>query len=340
MKKHIPLLAAALLLTGCTAQSAQNAASPETVPVDPQTVDSAETQPAQSAEGGSWALDLLEGLFGYDEPIETVPAPEPPPDQWQDTQQESSAAENLETLYTLTVDETGLVTRTEGNGERNLGWSIEFNGQIMLDRNAEGEMSYRPMDYGDGTYRVWLTAWFGGYKQVSNIVEFTRPATSQPQNDAVDAWTRRIITDKKGHLKHLVRVIRGMYGEPEYKLGFVIDPDHDGYYNGIAFYAGRGEQGEPVQYIFDNDSSDIHFSSAQYAEAGIECTLGIWCDAASGMDYIVWIEADGTAYDCCTGEVILDFAADDSFFCFSDEEPYDCDHFYVSYDGVPVWEGA
>lgn len=338
MKKHIPLLLAALLLTGCTAQSEQNAASPETVPIAPQTEAAADAPPAQSAEGGSWALDLLEGLFGYDEPIET--APEPPQNQWQDAEQESSAEQNLESLYTLTVDDTGLVTRTEGSGERNLGWVIEFNGQIMLERVAEHELTYRPMDYGSGTYRVWLTAWFGGYQQVSNVVEFRRPADAPRQDDTVDEWTRDIITAKKGHLKHLVRVIRGVTGEPEYKLGFVIDPDHDGYYNGVAFYAGRDELGEPVQYIFDNDSSEIRFSTERYAEKGIVCMLGIWCDADSGMDYIVRIEADGTVYDCCTEEIVAAFSADDGFFCLTDEDPYDCDHFYVSYDGVPAWEGA
>lgn len=340
MKKHIPLLLAALLLTGCVAQSGQDAAaSPETIPIAPQTEAAAEAPPAQSAEGGSWALDLLEGLFGYDEPIETVPVPEPPPNQWQDERQEAPAEENLTELYTLTVDDTGLVTRTEGVYEHNLTWVIECNDRIELERNAENEMTYRPMDYGSGTYRVWLKAYVQGYQQVSNTVEFTRPSANQNQQNHTDDWTQSIIMTKKGHMKHLVQRIVG-YGMPEYKLGFVIDPDHDGYYNGVVFCAGTGDDGELVQYVYDNDSSSIHFGTELYAEDGIECTLGIWCDAANGRDYIVRIESDGTAYDCCTEEIIPDFAEDINFFTFTDADPSDRDHFYVSYDGIPEWEGA
>lgn len=345
MKKRIPIILSALLLTGC-AQNAANTAMQESLPIEPQT-EPADTESAAEAtddtehpaEYDSWVLDLLEGLFGYDEP---APVPELPPETWQTVPQpDPMTDEELQSLYTLTADDTGLVTRTEGSGERNLGWVIEFNGEIMLERLAENEMTYRPMNYGDGTYRVWLTAWFDGYQQVSNVVEFMRPSgSSAQQDDIVDEWTRSIITSKKGHMKHLVRVIRGIYGEPEYKLGFVIDPDHDGYYNGVVFCAGRGDEGELVQYVYDNESSNIRFSTARYAEDGIECTLGIACDPASGKDYIVRMESDGRAYDCCTGELIQVFDADGSFFTFTDEDPYDSDHFYVSYDGVSVWEGA
>lgn len=340
MKKGILIIFAALLLTGC-AQSTANTAMQESLPIEPQTEPAGTESAAEdSALQEGWVLDLLEGIFGYDEPYVPESSQEPqqiPPVETVPPMTE----EDLQSLYTLTVDDTGLVTRTEGNGARNLGWVIEFNGEIVLERVAENELTYRPMNYGNGTYRVWLTAYFNGYTQVSNVVEFTRPSDGRAQqDDVVDEWTRSIITAKKGHLKHLVRVIRGMYGSPEYKLGFIIDPDHDGYYNGVSFCAGRGDYGELVQYVYDNDSSDIHFSTARYAEDGIVCTLGIWCDAASGKDYIVRIEQDGTAYDCCTEEVIPDFAEDDGFFTFTDEAPYDCDHFYVSYGGVPVWEGA
>lgn len=346
MKHCISILLSAVLLTGCAQDLAtETAEAPETVPIEPQT----EPVPADAGSDDpdaydtevheSWVLDLLEGVFGYDE-LDTSEAPQ---QQWQTPPAETKpplTEQELQSAYTLTADTTGLVTRTDGIYDDNLTWVIEYNGSIVLERNAEHEMTYRPMEYGYGTYRVWLKAWVDGYSQVSNIVEFSRP-TENPaqQDDIVDEWTRSLITEKKGHMKHLVHRIIA-YGMPEYKIGFVIDPDHDGYYNGVVFCAGRGDDGELVQYVYDNQSSSIHFGTAQYAEESSDCTLGIWCDAVNGKDYIVRIESDGTVYDCCTEEVIPEFAEDDKFFTFTDADPSDRDHFYVSYDGTTVLEGA
>lgn len=349
MKKRVLSVFSALLLllTGCTEASDNSAAeAPEniaeqTLPAETGTADdAAQTDPPD----GNWVLDLMEGVFGYN-----AHEPAPPPSGSVHPDQQQKPAEtlpppDLTETYTLTVDETGLVKRTDGIYDDNLTWVIEVNGRTELERNAVNEMSYRPMDYGPGIYRVWLEAWVQGYQPVSNTIEFEGPPlgfiadNDREEIEGFEAWR---IADHKGHMKHLVQRLYGFYGDPEYKMGFIIDPDHDGVCNGVVYCAGTGDDGEPVQYIYENMSDMIRFSNNDYwEERKIRCTLGIWCDAETGTDYIVRIEPDGSAYDCCTEEPIENFKQDDAFFIFTTVNESDRDHFYVSYRGVPVLEDA
>ncbi|MBO5561082.1 MAG: hypothetical protein J6A07_05475 [Firmicutes bacterium] len=92
------------------------------------------------------------------------------------------AVAKRESLYTLTVDDTHLVTRSAGpfDDEEDkyktgrLKWIIKVNDDIVETRCADDEMSYRPEDYGEGIYQVWLTAWTDGdYRRISNVAEWS-----------------------------------------------------------------------------------------------------------------------------------------------------------------------
>ncbi len=277
---------------------------------------------------------------------------EPPPEynskiygQYQEIPEQKQSTgfipEDITKAFILTVDGTGLVSRSENDEFTNLAWIIEVNGRIELERNAEGELTYRPMSYGNGIYRVWLEGWVDGYQRVSNIIEFTVPlpqSENKPENE-IEGFESERVLKAKGHMKHLIRKI----GIMEYKLGFVIDPDHDGTCNAIAFYAGRDENGVLQQYLFENSNDLLRFDSAEYADIyGQPCTLGIWCDPESQTDYIVLLCDGMPAIDCCTGELLPDFDAEKAeyFYSLTDSATYDNDHFYVSYQGVPERENA
>ncbi|MBR4201708.1 MAG: hypothetical protein IKQ91_10655 [Oscillospiraceae bacterium] len=338
-----------LLLNGC-AGTADNMAAEAPEDIAEQTA-SAETDSGEADETtttaeaeGSWVLDLMEGIFGYNshEPV-------PPPSGSVSPEQQKKPSEtlpppDLTETYRLTLDETGLVTRTDGIYDDNLTWVIEVNGRIQLERNAVNEMTYRPMDYGPGTYRVWLEAWVQGYQPVSNTVEFEGPPVgfiADNDREEIEGFESWRIADHKGHMKHLIQQLHGFYGDPEYKMGFIIDPDHDGTCNGVVYCAGVGDDGEPVQYIYENMSDAIRFSNADYLEKqGIRCTLGIWCDPETETDYIVRLEPDGSAYDCVTEQPVKNFEMNENLFIYTTVDESDRDHFYVSYRGVPEFEGA
>lgn len=261
----------------------------------------------------------------------------------------------ITSAYTLTVDDTQLVMRTSGVYDNdNLGWIINFNGEQMLDRSAENEISYRPMNYGDGVYRVWLTAWVdGGYKRVSNVVEWVvNSACEQPLDEPQSQ-----VTDKKTDMKSIIKHLDIGGADVEYKRGFVIDPNDDGVYNGCIMFAGRDQQGREVQYIFDNDDNRIRFSTADIDEHNL---LYVWCDSVTGKDYIVRVIKDDSGNfigtDCVTGYEIFTkkgsevtvfgqkaditrIMGDDWITCHTDDV-YDSDHFYVSTNGNVVLEGA
>ncbi len=83
--------------------------------------------------------------------------------------------------FTLTVEEGGKVTRSTGNEEQyqNLMWHVEVDGVQVLQRSAENETSFNPMEIigqripRGSDCRIWLVAYSGKvYARVSNIVEY------------------------------------------------------------------------------------------------------------------------------------------------------------------------
>ena len=92
---------------------------------------------------------------------------------------ESHADDYANEIYTLTLAPDNTVSRSNENyTARNLTWRIIYNGEIVLERNAENELSYRYFNDSPGTYTIYLTEYnsqFGGYVRVSNTVEYTIP---------------------------------------------------------------------------------------------------------------------------------------------------------------------
>lgn len=76
-------------------------------------------------------------------------------------------------LYQLSVDGSQNLTRTQGTHTM-LTWVIEEDGQIVLERGAENELSYHYFAYTPGKrYRTWLKAFIDGrYQRVSPVVSY------------------------------------------------------------------------------------------------------------------------------------------------------------------------
>lgn len=76
-------------------------------------------------------------------------------------------------LYQLSVDGSQNLTRTQGTHTM-LTWVIEEDGQIVLERSAENELSYHYFAYTPGKrYRTWLKAFIDGrYQRVSPVVSY------------------------------------------------------------------------------------------------------------------------------------------------------------------------
>lgn len=81
----------------------------------------------------------------------------------------------IEDPVTITIDEDYTVTRPEVEGYFNLGWMVFMDGEEVLHRNAEGELSYRYFGNEPGhSYKIYLSAYVQGqYVPISNIIEYT-----------------------------------------------------------------------------------------------------------------------------------------------------------------------
>lgn len=85
----------------------------------------------------------------------------------------------VEEVFTLTLNDDYTVTRDEHSGFTTLTWHIEVDGEVVLLRYAEDELTLptAPQWFhgGYGTYTIWLVAAQDGqYIRVSNIVEYER----------------------------------------------------------------------------------------------------------------------------------------------------------------------
>ncbi len=86
-----------------------------------------------------------------------------------------------ELTHRLTLDYDFTVHRDGAIGD-NVSWVVERDGNVVLQRNAAGELEYRYFGnyYYPGDYRIWLQGYVGGsYQRISNIVEYTPGITDR-----------------------------------------------------------------------------------------------------------------------------------------------------------------
>lgn len=77
-----------------------------------------------------------------------------------------------ESYVKISIDEKNKISR-ELTELDNLTWVIVYNGDIVLERNAEDETQYKYFSEEPGIYTVYLKAWIdGGYKTVSNVISY------------------------------------------------------------------------------------------------------------------------------------------------------------------------
>ena len=90
---------------------------------------------------------------------------------------ESNADKYAKEIYTLTLKDDHTVVRSDEKHDAwNLGWRVIYNGNIVLERNAENEFEYKYFRDDPGTYKIYLVEFnsdFSGYVRVSNEVEYT-----------------------------------------------------------------------------------------------------------------------------------------------------------------------
>lgn len=80
----------------------------------------------------------------------------------------------IENPVEITIDDNHTVTRPEVEGYMNLGWMVFYNGEQVLHRNAENELSYTYFYTAPGEYEIYLTAYVHGqYVPISNTVSYT-----------------------------------------------------------------------------------------------------------------------------------------------------------------------
>jgi hypothetical protein len=72
------------------------------------------------------------------------------------------------------MDKNYTINRSsEENGKGNLTWVIVYNGEVALQRNAEGEMSYTYFQTDKGAYVVYMIDFVDGqYRVISNVISY------------------------------------------------------------------------------------------------------------------------------------------------------------------------
>jgi hypothetical protein len=80
----------------------------------------------------------------------------------------------IEDPVIITMDAEYTVTRPDVTGYQNLGWTVIYNGEVVLERNAENEFSYQYYRTDPGTYEIYLSADVSGqYVPISNTLSYT-----------------------------------------------------------------------------------------------------------------------------------------------------------------------
>lgn len=93
----------------------------------------------------------------------------------------------FEDTFTLKLNDDYSITRDDHEGFESLGWEIYRNGEHVLSRVAVRELTLEPrlqwLNGNTGTFTVYLSAWLdGGYKRVSNTIEYT---LEEPAQDSI-----------------------------------------------------------------------------------------------------------------------------------------------------------
>lgn len=265
----------------------------------------------------------------------------------------------LRSMYTLTMDDNYVVTRSGSIGD-DLTWKITFNGQTVLERNAEDELTFKYDWYGSGNYTITLISFEGGeYRPVSNTIEYS----VVPSDKRSSADEERILKLKK-KLKSMCAISYSFDSAAddtvkiEKRIGLICDPDHDGYMEDVAFYAGKAYSGGNIQSVYCSDL-DVPLPDS-YDDS---LTYYVWFDADTKQDYLCIVSVSGsdvTAEDACTGDIL--WSKSDKNGCtlfgkqvsaeelenvgfyqnaltFNADTAPDNDHVWVSRDHKPVLEG-
>lgn len=93
----------------------------------------------------------------------------------------------FEDTFTLKLNDDYSITRDDHEGFESLGWEIYRNGEHVLSRVAVRELTLEPrlqwLNGNTGTFTVYLSAWLdGGYKRVSNTIEYTLEEPAQTES--------------------------------------------------------------------------------------------------------------------------------------------------------------
>ena len=209
----------------------------------------------------------------------------------------------LRSMYTLTMDDNFVVTRSGSIGD-DLIWKITFNGQTVLERNAESELTFKYDWYGAGDYTITLTSFISGeYRPVSNTVEYT----ISPKDTRVSPNEESILKLKKS-LKSICSRSYSFDSDAddtvylEKRMGVICDPNHDGYMESIVFYAGTSNSGSNIQQVYCSDR-DI-FLPDSYDDS---LTYYVWFDADTKQDYLCKVtvsDSETTAKDAFTDDIL------------------------------------
>ena len=328
MKRFIPIipLILALVLSSCgQGQSDQTSEAPGAVPETTTAETTTTTAPAESVpetkasagepgvvspEDEEQLKDGFRALFGH-----KTNAQKEQEQYWSTytttqmtTTDHERFLEELKTAYTLTVDDDYVVHRTVGDFEdSNVGWEIFFNGEKVLGRNAENELTYR-WDTIPGEYTYYLTAFVDGqYETVSNTLTFTIDQ-APPEPTGKDKEIADLKQTIKVRLKTWHMIMEdGAEVTYEYTSGYILDTRQ-----GIAaVLVLRGDDGTTlVHYIddhgmmeFNDHDNDISFG-VMTDPAGdrfcIEDSTGIhdavtWEEVDPGS--LMWPKQDGRIYN-------------------------------------------
>ena len=151
-----------------------------------------------------------------------------------------------EDTFTLTLNADYSISRDSHEGFGSLGWEVYRNGEHVLSRVAVRELTLEPrlqwLDGNTGTFTVYLSAWLdGGYKRVSNIIEYTLEEPVQTEAGTgmvmiVDGTKVPVIWDDNVSVMELrILAKNGMtlqmsaYGEKKHgaNIGKVLDTHDD-----------------------------------------------------------------------------------------------------------------